>query len=76
MVGLVFLLGAILGFDAGQLCLPTALIVVGVWLLLRPRLTGPDTALQGTLFGPVRREAPGSSALKRSGCLSVTSGLI
>lgn len=56
MVGLVFLLGAILGFDAGQLCLPTALIVVGVWLLLRPRLTGPDTALQGTLFGPVRRE--------------------
>ncbi len=55
VLGLVFLIGALLGVDAGVLCVPTVLILLGVWLLLRPWIASPDTAFQVELFGPVRR---------------------
>jgi lia operon protein LiaF len=52
--GLIFLLGALFDVDIGVFCFPLALILIGVGILLRPRLAGPDTALRFTLFGPVR----------------------
>jgi len=55
VVGAVFLLGGVFDLDVGALCWPTAFILLGIWLLLRPRLAGPDTVLHGTLLGPVRR---------------------
>jgi lia operon protein LiaF len=41
--------------DAGQICFPIGLILIGVWLLVRPQLVGPDTALRMRFFGPIRR---------------------
>lgn len=55
IVGLAILVGNLLDIDAGQLCFPTGLILLGLWLLLRPRLVGPDTALRMRIFGPIRR---------------------
>jgi predicted membrane protein len=55
VVGLVFLIGGLLNIDTGILCLPTVLIVLGIWLLLRPWVAGRDTALGMAVFGPVRR---------------------
>lgn len=55
LVGLLFLIGNVLHIDVGVFCMPLALILLGVWLLLRPYLVGPSTTLGWTLFGPVRR---------------------
>ena len=55
LIGLMFLLGNVFDVDVGALCFPTALILLGLWLLLRPRLVGPDTRLRFRVFGPLRR---------------------
>ena len=55
VIGLAFLLGNVFDVDVGALCFPTALILLGVWLLLRPRLVGPDIGLRFRIFGPIRR---------------------
>jgi hypothetical protein len=56
VLGLVFLIGGLLNIDTGILCMPTVLILLGVWLLLRPWVAGPDTARRMALLGPVRRD--------------------
>jgi hypothetical protein len=56
VIGLMFLIGNVFNIDVGALCWPTGLILLGVWLLLRPRLIGPGTALRWRLFGPIRRD--------------------
>ncbi|MBE9508803.1 MAG: cell wall-active antibiotics response protein [Chloroflexi bacterium] len=55
LVGLVFLVGTILDVDVGALCLPIGLIALGVFMLLRPHLISPDTAMRLRLLGGVRR---------------------
>ena len=55
VIGLAFLVGNVFQIDVGELCFPTGLILLGVWLLLRPKLVGPDTALRMRIFGPIRR---------------------
>jgi predicted membrane protein len=55
IIGLALLLGNVLDIDVGQLCFPIGLILLGLWLLLRPRLGGADTALRMRIFGPIRR---------------------
>jgi len=55
LIGLAILAGNVFQIDVGVLCFPTALILIGVWLLVRPRLAGPDTALRMRFFGPIRR---------------------
>jgi len=53
--GLIFLIGTVFDVDVGALCWPSLLILVGVWMLLRPRLLGPDALLRMRFFGPIRR---------------------
>lgn len=55
--GLVLLLGALFHVDVGELCLPVLLILIGVYVLARPSLVGPNTPWHGSIFGPVRRGA-------------------
>jgi predicted membrane protein len=52
--GLILAVGAIFDVDVGVLCLPTAFILAGIWLLLRPYLIGPDAAIRTTILGTVR----------------------
>jgi len=55
LVGLVFLIGGIFHIDVGDFCFPVGLILLGVFLLLRPYLLGPDEPVQLKLLGDVRR---------------------
>ena len=55
LVGLVFLIGAVFHIDVGDFCFPVGLILLGVFLLLRPYLLGPDEPVQLKLLGDVRR---------------------
>ena len=55
LIGLMFLLGNVFDVNVGALCFPAGLILLGIWILLRPRVVGPDTALRLRVFGPIRR---------------------
>lgn len=53
--GVLLLIGNIFDINIGALCWPTALILVGLWLLFRPRLTLPGTSIRIRPFGDVDR---------------------
>jgi len=55
LVGLMSLIGTIFDVDVGAFCWPIGLIALGVFLLLRPQLVSPDTAVRLKLVGDVRR---------------------
>ncbi len=55
LFGLLILIDAVFDIDFGILCWPTVLILLGIWILIRPWILGPDTALHVSPFGPVRR---------------------
>jgi predicted membrane protein len=55
LIGLAVLVGNVFDVDVGVLCFPVGLILVGGWLLVRPRLVGRDTALRMRFFGSFRR---------------------
>jgi lia operon protein LiaF len=55
ILGVVWLGGNILGVDLWSLCWPAGLILLGAWLLLRPRLVKDGGRSQILLFGDVRR---------------------
>jgi len=57
-VGLIFLIGNVLNINVWAFCWPMGLILLGVWLLLRPRLVGPDTAVRQKLLGDIHRDGP------------------
>lgn len=54
-LGLLSLLSTLFHIDFGALCWPVLLIGIGVWLVLRPRLTSPDSASEVLLIGDRRR---------------------
>jgi len=56
IVGLAQLLAKLLDVNTGTVCFPTLLILIGLWILLGPRLLGPDSALKIRVFGPIRRK--------------------
>jgi hypothetical protein len=60
--GLVLLIGTVLDVDVWAICWPSGLILLGLWILLRPRLLGPDAALRMGLLGSVRRDGVWSVA--------------
>ena len=55
LASLALLIGNLLDIDVGVLCLPALLILAGIWLLARPYVVSPETALRFRVFGPIRR---------------------
>jgi lia operon protein LiaF len=55
LIGLAFLIGRVFNVDVWVFCWPVGLIGLGVWLLLRPRMVGPDTVVQFRALGDIRR---------------------
>jgi predicted membrane protein len=53
--GILWLGGNILGVDVGALCFPAGLILLGIWLLIRPRILRNGARVQFLPFGDVRR---------------------
>jgi predicted membrane protein len=54
-LGLAFLIGTVFRVNVWAFCWPVGLIVVGVWMLLRPYMVGPDTAIRQKVLGDIRR---------------------
>ena len=55
LVGLMFLAGSIFNFNAWAVCWPAGLVVLGLWLLLRPRTLTPGTNVDFRFLGEVKR---------------------
>jgi hypothetical protein len=55
LIGLLLLVGALVDVDVGVFCFPIALILLGVWVLVRPQLVAPGTGVAMRILGDVRR---------------------
>jgi predicted membrane protein len=55
LFGFLLLIGAIFDVDVGILCFPTFLILLGIWILVRPQLVRPGTGMAARILGDVRR---------------------
>ena len=55
VIGLIALIGNIFDVDLGRFLCPTILILLGMWLLVRPRMVRAGTAFTTKLLGDVRR---------------------
>jgi lia operon protein LiaF len=53
--GLIALISTVTGFDFWQVCFPVGLILLGVWVLWRPRMVRGDTEIHFQLIGDVKR---------------------
>lgn len=53
--GLLFLIGTVFNINVWAFCWPIGLILLGVWILLRPQLS-PGTQVRVTPLGNVRRD--------------------
>lgn len=51
LFGILFLLSNLFNIDFGSICWPTLFILVGVWIILRPRMISGDTDLRMWIFG-------------------------
>jgi lia operon protein LiaF len=56
LVGLMFLIGNVFNVNVWTFCWPLGLILLGVWLILRPQLVSPDTAVRQKLLGDIHRD--------------------
>jgi predicted membrane protein len=56
LAGVGFLLANLLRISLWDLCFPATLIVIGVLLLIRPKVFGASSASSWYLFGDVKRE--------------------
>jgi predicted membrane protein len=55
VIGFLFLISALTGFNVGSLICPAALILVGVALIVRTRRIDPETGFSVKAIGDVRR---------------------
>jgi hypothetical protein len=55
-LGILFLFGTVFRINIGAFCWPSGLILLGGWILLRPRMVAPGTPVHVTLLGSIRRE--------------------
>jgi predicted membrane protein len=55
VLGVLFLVGTVFHVDVGAFCWPIGFILVGTWLVLRPRLTQGNGTSDVVLLGDLRR---------------------
>lgn len=55
LVGVILLIGNVFSVSLGRFCWPVGLILLGVWLLVRPRLVRADVPIRQKLLGDIRR---------------------
>lgn len=55
LLGILWLGGNILGVDIWAVCWPAGLILLGIWLLVRPKFARNGAQVSFLLFGDVRR---------------------
>ncbi len=55
VAGILFLVGNVLDINVWAVCFPAGLILLGIFVLLRPSLSGPDTRSEFVLIGELER---------------------
>lgn len=55
LIGILFLISTLFNLNLWPFCWSGGLILVGVWLLMRPRMAAPGTGVNVDLFGDTRR---------------------
>jgi hypothetical protein len=55
VLGVVLLIGNLLDINVWALCFPIALMLLGIWVLFRPRLIDSRSAVRQKLLGDIRR---------------------
>lgn len=55
VLGIVFLFGNLFQIDVWPLCWSTGLILLGVWLVLRPKFGAPGSRTEVSLIGDLKR---------------------
>ena len=56
VMGLLFLVGTLFQINVWAICWPAGLILLGVWILLRPRMVSPGTSAGVWPLGGIRRD--------------------
>jgi lia operon protein LiaF len=51
LFGILFLISNFFNIDFGAICWPTLIILVGVWIIVRPRMVSEETDLRMWVFG-------------------------
>jgi lia operon protein LiaF len=51
LFGVLFLISNFFNIDFGAICWPTLIILIGVWIIVRPRMVPEDTELRMWIFG-------------------------
>ena len=51
LFGVLFLISNFFNIDFGAICFPTLIILIGVWIIVRPRMVSEDTDLRMWIFG-------------------------
>jgi lia operon protein LiaF len=51
LFGVMFLVSNFFNIDFGALCWPSLIILIGVWIIIRPRMVPEDTDLRMWIFG-------------------------
>ena len=53
LAGLLFLVSTIFRVDFWEFCWPAALILIGVWIIARPRMVSSETDVRMSIFGDI-----------------------
>lgn len=59
LVGVLLLIGNLFDINVGAFCWPLGLILLGLFVLLRPSMAGPDTHSHAVFVGDFHRTGPG-----------------
>lgn len=59
LAGVLLLIGNLFNINIGTFCWPIGLILLGAFLIFRPRMVGPDTNSHITFIGDYQRNGPG-----------------
>lgn len=59
LAGVFLLVGNLFNINLGAFCFPLGLILLGIFVLIRPRMIGPDTTSHTVLIGDFDRAGPG-----------------
>jgi len=55
LIGIIFLLGTVFRIDLWPLCWSFGLILLGVWLVMRPKFAAPGSGTEVSLIGDLKR---------------------
>jgi predicted membrane protein len=60
LAGVLLLIGNLFDINMWAICFPVGLIVLGLFVMFRPRMVGPETNSHVILIGDLERSGPGA----------------